>query len=112
MLVRLVAVVAVVLMSLRPAADTRTLDIYFLDADGGQATLVVTPERQSLLIDTGYPGRNGRDPDRIMAAVADARISRIDYLLITHFHEDHDGGAAELARRIPIGTFVDTGSPV
>jgi competence protein ComEC len=92
--------------------ETRRLDIYFIDVEGGQSTLIVTPERQSLLIDTGYPGRNGRDPDRIMAAVHDAHIERIDYLLITHFHEDHDGGAAELARRLPIGTFIDNGSPV
>jgi competence protein ComEC len=89
-----------------------SLDIYFIDVEGGQATLIVTPERQSLLIDTGYPERNGRDPGRIMAAVRDAHLTRIDYLLITHFHEDHDGGAAELARRIPIGTFVDYGSPI
>src|SRR6185295_9010137 len=54
----------------------------------------------------------GRDPDRIMAAVGDARLSRLDYLVITHFHEDHVGGAAGLAGRIPIDTFVDYGAPV
>jgi len=105
------AAIAALLVSMWPT-EARRLDIYFLDVEGGQSTLIVTPERQSLLIDTGYPGRNGRDPDRIMAAVRDAHLDRIDYLLITHFHEDHDGGAAELARRIPIGTFVDNGSPV
>jgi len=110
MLFRL-AVLAMLFVSVWPSAP-RQLAIYFLDVDGGQSTLVVTPEGQSLLIDTGYPGRNGRDPDRIMAAVRDAHLARIDYLLITHFHEDHDGGAAELARRLPIGTFVDTGSPI
>jgi beta-lactamase superfamily II metal-dependent hydrolase len=47
-----------------------------------------------------------------MAAVRDARLTRIDYLLVTHLHEDHDGGAAALSQRIPIGTFVDYGSPV
>ena len=94
------------------AGAAASLDIYFIDVEGGQATLIVTPERQSLLIDTGYPERNGRDPDRIMAAARDAHLTRIDYLLITHFHEDHDGGASELARRIPIGTYVDYGSPI
>ena len=89
-----------------------TLDIYFIDVEGGQSTLIVTPAGQSLLIDTGYPERAGRDPDRIMAAVRDAHLTRIDYLLITHLHEDHNGGAAELARRIPIATFVDYGAPV
>lgn len=91
---------------------TKTLDIYFIDVEGGQSTLIVTPAGQSMLIDTGYPERNGRDPDRIMDAVKSAHLSRIDYLLITHLHEDHNGGAAELALRIPIGTFIDYGSPI
>jgi competence protein ComEC len=103
----LASVVALALL-----AGGKTLDIYFIDVEGGQATLVVTPAGHSLLIDAGYPGLMGRDPDRIMAAVRDARLTRIDYLLVTHLHEDHNGGAAELSGRIPIGTFVDYGSPV
>jgi competence protein ComEC len=93
-------------------AGAKTLNIYFIDVEGGQSTLIVTPAGQSLLVDAGYPGHDGRDPDRIMAAVRDARLTRIDYLLVTHLHEDHNGGAAELSSRIPIGTFVDYGSPV
>jgi len=89
-----------------------TLDIYFIDVEGGQSTLIVTPAGESLLIDTGYPDREGRDPARIMAAMRDAHVSKIDYLLITHMHEDHNGGAAELARRVPIGAFIDYGAPV
>jgi competence protein ComEC len=112
----LAAVAAFGLLVATPAAaaepDTKTLTIYFIDVEGGQSTLIVTPAGRSLLIDAGYPGREGRDPDRIMAAVRDAHLSRIDYLLTTHLHEDHDGGAAELSRRIPIGTFVDYGAPV
>src|SRR5262245_49490190 len=61
------------------------LTIYFIDVEGGQATLVVTPSGESLLIDAGY-GRTSRDPDRIVGAMRDAGIDRIDYLLVTHFH--------------------------
>jgi competence protein ComEC len=100
------------LAALALLAGQKTLNVYFIDVEGGQATLIVTPLGQSLLVDAGYPGLMGRDPDRIMAAARDAGLSRIDYLLITHLHEDHNGGAAELSRRIPIGTFVDYGSPV
>ena len=89
------------------AADT--LDIYFIDVEGGQATLIVTPARESLLVDTGYAGNNGRDAGRIMAAVRDAGLDDIDYLLITHFHPDHDGGVVELAQQVPIRTFIDHG---
>ena len=96
-----------------PAAQPRrTLDIYFIDVEGGQSTLVVTPAGQSMLIDTGWAGFANRDPDRIMAAARDARIRQLDYLLITHFHSDHLGGVPEVVRRMPVKRFVDYGEPV
>jgi competence protein ComEC len=94
------------------AQQRRTLDIYFIDVEGGQSTLVVTPAGQSMLIDTGWAGFANRDPDRIMAAARDARIEQLDYLLITHFHSDHLGGVPEVVRRMPVKRFVDYGEPV
>jgi competence protein ComEC len=85
------------------------LRIYFVDVEGGQATLFLTPAKQSLLIDTGWSDNNGRDADRIVAAAKDAGIGKIDYVLITHFHQDHVGGVPQLAAKIPIGTFIDHG---
>jgi beta-lactamase superfamily II metal-dependent hydrolase len=90
-------------------ASSKSLRIYFIDVDGGQSTLFVTPTGQSLLVDTGWPGFDGRDADRIVAAAKDAGLSKIDYVLITHFHMDHVGGVPQLAERIPIGTFIDHG---
>src|SRR6266566_2334789 len=87
----------------------KALQIYFVDVEGGQATLFVTPEGKSLLIDTGWPGNDGRDADRIVSAAKMAGIAMIDYVLITHFHDDHVGGAPQLAARIPVGTFIDHG---
>jgi competence protein ComEC len=87
----------------------KPLQIYFVDVEGGQATLFVTPQGESLLIDTGWPGNNNRDADRIVAAAKDAGISRIDFVLITHYHDDHVGGAPQLAAKFPIGTFIDHG---
>lgn len=85
----------------------KALKIFFVDVEGGQATLFVTPAHQSLLIDTGWPG--GRDADRIVAAAKKAGIDKIDYVLITHFHEDHVGGLPDLVARIPVGTVLDHG---
>jgi competence protein ComEC len=90
-------------------AERRTLQIYFADVEGGQATLFVTPNRESLLIDAGWPDNDGRDADRIVAAARSAGISKIDYVLITHFHNDHVGGVPQLAERIPVKTFIDHG---
>jgi len=108
----LAAALLVLGMTSASHAAGRPLRIYFIDVEGGQSTLIVTGAGETLLVDTGYPDRDGRDPDRIMAAMRDANVSRIDYLLITHMHEDHNGGAAELARRVPIGAFIDYGAPV
>jgi competence protein ComEC len=92
------------------AAETNAaLQIYVIDVEGGQSTLFVTPEGQSLLIDTGWPDQNGRDADRIAAAAKQAGVSRIDYVLLTHFHTDHAGGVPQLVARIPVGTFIDHG---
>jgi competence protein ComEC len=88
-------------------AKSKSLQVYFIDVEGGQATLMVSPSGQSLLVDTGWPG--GRDADRIVVAAKAAGLRQIDYVLITHYHRDHVGGVPDLAARFKIGTFVDHG---
>ena len=88
----------------------RTLDIYVADTEGGKATLFRSPSGQTLMIDSGNPG--GRDTDRIMAMLSDAGVTRIDYLVSTHYHVDHIGGMQELAKRVSIGHYIDHGPSV
>jgi beta-lactamase superfamily II metal-dependent hydrolase len=88
----------------------RTLDIYWIDVEGGAATLIVSPTGESLLVDTGFPGQGDRDAQRIAQAVVTAGLSRIDHLLITHYHADHVGGVPGLAKLIPIRNFYDHGA--
>jgi len=90
----------------------KTLNIYVVDVEGGNATLLVSPSGQSLLIDTGNLVGAARDADRIMAAARDAGVSQIDHLVTTHWHGDHYGGMSELAARIPIRHFIDHGPNV
>jgi competence protein ComEC len=106
-------IVAAVLaaLALKAVSAARTLDIYFIDVEGGQSTLFVTPAGESLLVDTGY-AESDRDSGRILAAARDAGVKQIDYLLMTHFHPDHDGGVAQLSTMIPIRTFIDHGDLV
>jgi competence protein ComEC len=91
------------------ARAPKPLQVYFIDVEGGQATLVVSPSRESMLIDTGWPDFNGRDAERIVRAAKAAKIKQIDYVLITHYHRDHVGGVTQLVERMKIGTFVDHG---
>ena len=108
-------------------AAAKTLGIYFIDVEGGQATLIVTPAGESLLIDAGYPGDSAliapafgekpnppgvaRDPQRVMAAVKDAGLKQIDFMLMTHSHADHGGGVLEVADLLPVKTFIDHIAP-
>jgi hypothetical protein len=93
----------------RAADAPRGLDIYFVDTEGGAATLIVTPAGESLLVDCGNPG--GRDAERIHKVAQAARLKQIDHLVITHWHSDHYGGIARLAELIPIKNFYDHGIP-
>jgi beta-lactamase superfamily II metal-dependent hydrolase len=108
---RFISVCAVLVLSVAwlagQSAAPKPLEIYVIDAEGGKAVLYVTPTGQSVLVDSGNPG--GRDTDRLMLALADAHVSKIDYAVSTHYHVDHVGGLQELAKRIPIGHFVDHG---
>jgi competence protein ComEC len=94
------------------AQSPAALQIHFIDVEGGQATLFALPSGESLLVDTGWGGFNGRDADRIAAAAKQHGLSRIDTLVITHYHTDHVGGVPGLAARLPIRRFVDHGPTV
>ena len=89
---------------------TATLDIYIADTEGGKAALYVSPSGETVLIDTGNPG--ARDLDRILEMLKDAGVTKIDHLISTHYHQDHVGGLAALAQRIPVAHFIDHGPNV
>jgi competence protein ComEC len=91
------------------SSKDKTLEIYWIDSEGGGSTLIITPNDESVLIDTGNPG--GRDPGRIIAAAKAAGLTKVDYMLLTHFHIDHFGGAAEVAKEIPFGTIYQRAVP-
>ena len=96
----------------RAAAADRGLDVYFIDVQGGAATLVVTPEGESVLIDSGWPGLGDRDPKRIAHVLKDvAKLDHLDHLVTTHWHTDHYGGVEGLSKLVKIERFWDRGLP-
>jgi beta-lactamase superfamily II metal-dependent hydrolase len=110
-IVKALGLIALLLpLSVFPGPADKTLDIYWVDTEGGGATLIVTPSGESVLIDSGNPGV--RDSGRIHKTAAEvAGLKKIDYYFTTHFHTDHFGGAAELSALIPIGQVYDNGIP-
>ena len=98
---------------LATAQAQETLEIYFIDVEGGGATLFVSPSGESLLIDTGNGGQNAaRDAGRIMDAMQDADVADIDHLITTHWHGDHYGAMQELAGKLSVRHFIDHGPSV
>jgi beta-lactamase superfamily II metal-dependent hydrolase len=90
----------------------RNLEVFFIDVEGGKATLIISPLGESLLIDAGLDGFNNRDADRIAEAAKLGGVTRIDNLVITHYHMDHVGGVRQLAAKLPIPNFFDHGPTV
>lgn len=91
------------------SSNRRQLELYYVDVEGGAATLIVTPAGESILVDAGWPGFDGRDSNRIESAMKIAGITQIDHLIVTHYHIDHYGGVPELAKRIKVVKFYDHG---
>ena len=104
-------IISAILLSWSPAfaqqGQGKELSVYFIDVEGGQSTLFITPSGQSLLVDTGWAG--GRDADRIVAVAKQAGLTQLDYLLLTHYHGDHAGGVVDVAGKFPVRTFIDHG---
>src|ERR1043166_3415788 len=105
------ALAVAMLTTASSAQNSRNFEITWIDTEGGAATLMVTPAGESFLIDTGYPDAD-RDAKRIFAAAKQAGLSKIDHVLISHFHGDHEGGLRALSRMIPIDKFYDHGDVV
>ena len=101
------------LASLLPATAADTLDIYWIDVEGGAATLIVTPGGDTVLMDAGWPGFENRDANRIRHVLTqEVEKDKIDYFITSHFHRDHSGGLNQLAAIVEIDTFVDHGDSV
>ena len=107
----LVALLALATVCL-PAQRRESLDIYFIDVEGGQATLFISPSGESMLMDAGNPGPDDRDPNRILAVAKAAGLSQIDYMVASHHHSDHIGGVAAIAARMPVRHFLDYGAMI
>jgi len=113
----ILVLIAASIIPLRLVAQTpapKTLDIYVIDVEGGNATLFVSPSGESMLIDTGNAGAMpaARDAGRILDAAKAAGLQKIDHVITTHWHGDHFGGLAELASHITIGEYIDHGPNV
>ena len=92
-------------------AQSRNLEIYWIDVEGGAATLLISPSGESMLIDTGFEV-DGRDAKRIYAAAQQAGLKKIDYVVISHYHADHVGGLAALSKMISLGKFYGRGDEI
>jgi competence protein ComEC len=103
---RMRKVLPLLLLAAAQVFAAKQLAVYFIDVEGGQCTLIVSPSGESLLVDTGWPGFQGRDADRIVKTAKKAGVKRIDHLLITHFHTDHVGGITQLAERFPVMNYI------
>jgi competence protein ComEC len=104
---------ALFLLMLTPAFPAaKSLEIYAIDTEGGKALLLISPSGQSMLIDCGFPGLNGRDALRIEEAAKAAGVKRLDFLVVTHYDSDHVDNVPAIVAKLPAANFVDHGPSV
>ena len=108
---QMLVVALFLLIATTVGAQSRNLTIYWIDVEGGAATLFVAPSGESLLLDTGWE-TDDRDAHRIVAAMQDAGVKKIDHLILSHYHADHVGGLATLSKLVPIGHFYSRGDEI
>ncbi len=109
---RALLLLAFCLISVATFTAGKTLDIWVVDTEGGKAVLVVSPAGQSMLIDTGFPGNNDRDTNRILEVCRLAGVTKLDVLLTTHYDLDHVSNTPSLVAKMPVALFVDHGAAV
>jgi competence protein ComEC len=91
--------------------STEPLQIYWVDVEGGAATLLIAPNGEVVVVDAGFPG--SRDPERIAKVLKDeVKADHIDHMICTHYHSDHVGGVSTLGGLLPITHFYDHGATV
>lgn len=101
-------VAALTLLGTSPVpAQSQELEIVCFDVGMGDATLILSPSGQTMLIDGG-PTRKGEEV--ILPFLRERDIQHLDYVCATHYHTDHVGGLDELAKAgISIGEVIDRG---
>jgi len=91
-------------LAARPPTPLR---IDFVSVGQGDAALVTSPTGKTILIDGG-PREAG---PALTAQLRARRVSAIDLVLLTHRHEDHLGGIAQVVRAVPVRLFMDAPFP-
>src|SRR6187402_3609899 len=87
------------------------LVIYWIDVEGGAATLLIAPSGDIVVVDAGNPG--SRDAQRIATVLQEElQADHIDHMITTHYHGDHVGGVPVLAGLLPVSKFYDHGPSV
>lgn len=82
------------------------LRIFFIDVGQGDSTLIITPDKKTVLIDGG--GSDSFDVGKkvLLPYLLDRRILKIDYVLISHFDTDHCGGILTIMEKVKVKNII------
>lgn len=102
--VALLLAVAVISYAIRP----NEMQVHFIDVGQGDAALVITPHGHAFMIDTGGSRQGAYD----IGARVDVPyllhygVRRLDFIMLTHAHDDHAKGVSGILGKIPVGAVM------
>jgi len=102
---RRLSLLCVLLLCAASPAPAQQVQLAFLDVGQGDAVLLLTPERKTMLVDAGPSGA------AVLRYLRALGIDTLDLLVASHNHDDHIGGFPDLLAEIPIRSYMDNGVP-
>lgn len=82
------------------------LRIFFIDVGQGDSTLIITPDKKTVLIDGGGSDSFDVGEKVLLPYLLDRRILKIDYVLISHFDTDHCGGILTIMEKVKVKNII------
>lgn len=101
----LLVLTSILLITLIPIKNSN-LEITAFDVGSADAFMIKTPKNEYLMIDSGrvgYKGGKSQAEIIILKYLKDIGIRSLNSLIVTHFDNDHCGGAVDLLKNLKVG---------
>ena len=103
----LLGMLAVIFYCWQMGCNNKEMQVHFIDVGQGDSALVITPHGRAFMVDTGGVREGSYDiGSRVnVPYLLHYGVEKLDYIFLTHAHDDHAGGVKGILTKIPVGAI-------